>query len=332
MPCLSGLVSESRKPKEINTVRILMFGAGVVGTLYGWALTRAGHDVRLLVKPSNRGRFEDGPIKISIIDARTSRHSRSWDEFSPVLVETFYPNDNYDLILVTVKHDQTTEALPALKQTADRALILFFGNHWDDLDEIKRQLGETYVLGSPRGGGAFSNHTISGGLTPDITLGEPSGELTDRIKRIARLFRQAGFKPRIEKDIVRWLYVSFAQNCAMVGASTKARGYQNLASDPAAIRDLYDATREALAIVRGRGIDPTAVGQARSFYYIPKRLFVPLFRRLATREEILAMADGHTRYAPAEMKRIYYDVLNTGERLGIATPTLKRYKPFIDEL
>jgi 2-dehydropantoate 2-reductase len=313
-------------------MKILMFGAGVVGNLYGWALTRAGHDVKLLVKPSNRARFEDGPIKINIIDARTSNHTQLSDEFSPVLVETFCPNDHYDLIIVTVKHYQTTEALPALKQNAGKALLLFLCNHWDDLDEIKRHLGERYILGSPRSGGSFDNHTITGGLTPDITLGEPSGELTDRIKQVAGLFKQAGFKPCVERDIVRWLYVSFAQNCAMVGASTKARGYQNLASDPAAIRDLYDATRDALAIVRGRGFDPTWVGQAKPFYTIPKWLFVPLFRKLATREEILAMADGHARHAPAEMKRIYYDVLNTGERLGIATPALKRYKSFIDEL
>lgn len=126
-------------------MKILMFGAGVVGTLYGWALSRAGHDVKLLVKPSNRDRFEDGPVKINIIDTRRSSHTRVLDEFSPSLAESFIPSDNYDLIIVTVKHYQTVEALPALKQNAGKGLILFFCNHWDDPDEIKRQLGETYI-------------------------------------------------------------------------------------------------------------------------------------------------------------------------------------------
>jgi ketopantoate reductase len=313
-------------------MKILMFGAGVVGTLYGWALTQAGHDVKLLVKPSNFGRFEGYPIKINVIDTRATNRAQSSDEFFPTLVKTFSTSDNYDLIIVTIKHFQTIDALPALKRSAGRAVILFFCNHWDDLDEINRQLGDAYVLGSPRGGGAFNNHTISGGLTPDITLGEPNGKLTDRIQQIAYLFQEADFKPHIEIDIIRWLCVSFAQNCAMVGASAKSKGYQNLARDSTAVQELYDATREALEVVRARGYDPAKVGQAKPFYYFPKWLFVQLFKSLATRKEILAMADGHTQYAPVEVKRIYYDVLNTAEKLGIMTPTLMSYKPFIDKL
>jgi ketopantoate reductase len=313
-------------------MKILMFGAGVVGTLYGWALARAGHNVNLLVKPSNRSRFEGAPIKIEVIDARKSSRGRSSYEYSPKLVDLFNPTDNYELILVTVKHFQTVETLPLLKQNAGRALIMFFCNHWDDLDEIKKQLGESYLLGSPRGGGSFDHHTISGGLTSDITLGEPSGKISDRVQQIADIFVQADFKPHIEKNIVRWLYVSFAQNCAMIGASAKFKSYQNLVTDSSDVCELYDATREALSIVRARGFDPAMTDQAIPFYRIPKWLFVPLFQKLATREEILAMANGHTHYAPYEMKRIYYDVLHMGEKLGVMTPILKSYKPFIEGL
>jgi 2-dehydropantoate 2-reductase len=60
-------------------MRILMLGAGVIGTLYGWALATAGHEVRLIVKPSHRSRFDGRPIRISVLDTRTDNLSVTTD-------------------------------------------------------------------------------------------------------------------------------------------------------------------------------------------------------------------------------------------------------------
>ena len=37
-------------------MKILVFGAGVIGTLYGWAFESAGHSVSLLVRPGHEDR------------------------------------------------------------------------------------------------------------------------------------------------------------------------------------------------------------------------------------------------------------------------------------
>lgn len=50
-------------------MRVLTVGAGVVGTIYGWALSEAGHDVVHLVRPG-RAQALAGGIATDVLDKR----------------------------------------------------------------------------------------------------------------------------------------------------------------------------------------------------------------------------------------------------------------------
>jgi 2-dehydropantoate 2-reductase len=39
-------------------MKILVLGAGVIGTTYAWQLSKAGHEVTLLVRKPNREKIE----------------------------------------------------------------------------------------------------------------------------------------------------------------------------------------------------------------------------------------------------------------------------------
>ena len=110
-------------------MKILVFGAGVIGVVYAWQLSEAGQDVTLLVRPGRKQEIERKGIPISCLDARGQKKHIS-TVYHPQLVEDFSPADSYELILVCVKRNQLNGALPSLAEKAGDADILFMQNNW----------------------------------------------------------------------------------------------------------------------------------------------------------------------------------------------------------
>jgi len=59
-------------------MRILVVGAGVIGTVYGWALSEAGHHVTHLVRPGRTDRFAGG-VALDVLDKRKGRSDDARD-------------------------------------------------------------------------------------------------------------------------------------------------------------------------------------------------------------------------------------------------------------
>ena len=61
------------------TMKILLFGRGVISVLYGWALEKAGHAVEFYVRPGRAAQY--GPqVRLEIVDARRSMFGRRVNE------------------------------------------------------------------------------------------------------------------------------------------------------------------------------------------------------------------------------------------------------------
>ena len=57
-------------------MRVLVFGAGVIGTVYAWQLSLAGHDVTLLVRPGRAQALKTAGVRITGVDERRRAHVR----------------------------------------------------------------------------------------------------------------------------------------------------------------------------------------------------------------------------------------------------------------
>jgi ketopantoate reductase len=141
-------------------VKILVFGAGVIGISYAWQLSLAGHEVVLLVRPGRKQEVESRGIAISCLDFRGGLafvglgKKRSDAVYHPVLAEQFSPADNYELILVCVRCNQLRDVLPVLAEKAGDATILFLQNNWSGTAEIEPFLTPSrYLIGFPSVGG-----------------------------------------------------------------------------------------------------------------------------------------------------------------------------------
>lgn len=323
-------------------MKILMFGAGVINTLYAWAFSKGGHDVSLLVRPGKEANWKNG-LCLNIIDHRTGKDVMVNEMFLPNIVTQFSPADNYDFIIESVKHTQTENILPQIAENSGKAIVVFFNNNWHGMDFIDKQFNKTqYVLAMPRGGGIIENGVLDGAIMDEVMLGDslcgkstftPEVESTAKqnMEKAKKLFESAGIKPVIQSNMEHWYWVHFASTAPWIAGGAKARGFPPFIKSLSRIREAIEAGKEAMEICKARGVDVMKVQDAQVFL-APTWISTLIAFFMLQSKTSMKISGGHGRYAPEELQQIYYDVLETGKQYNIPTPKLAAFKPFIDEM
>lgn len=233
-------------------MKILMFGAGVINTLYGYALAEAGNDVTHYVRPGKKKMLEGG-INLKFLDGRASPPKQATAQYGAKIVESLSSDDGYELVIVSVRHYQLDSVLPVLKDKIGNADILIFNGNWDGFGNLDQFFPRSqYLLGFPVAGGGYSGTTLDGALLDEIRLGELDGKSTPRLEHVANVFRDADIKVDVQSDMQRWLWVHFAINSGIIGAAFKAGSAQKLLNSIPLLRTGILAGREALEVCRDR--------------------------------------------------------------------------------
>ncbi len=335
------LCRTSHRLRILDAMRVLVFGGGVIGTLHAWALSRAGHEVSVLVRPQQVDRWVDG-LDLSILDVRGRRRREVTERFRPRIVTELRPMDGVELVVLAVRHTQTPDVLPALARNLGSATVLFLNHNWRGLDFIDACLGkDQYVLGAPRAGGSIIDNVLNGALEGGIVLGASTGNtaiggtMTDlaeqNVGRLAALFAEAGFRPEIHPNMEHWLWVYFASTTAWICGGARARGFERFTRSNRAVYDALHAGREAMQICVARGAEVRFAQDARPFV-LPPSTVTPAVRLMLRGELPQRISVNHGRYAPAERYEIYDDVIRTGERLDIPMPCLLSYRNDVERM
>ena len=102
---------------------ILVYGAGVVGSVYAARLQEAGQNVSLLARGSRAVSLRAHGIQLE--DALTRRRMTT----RVSVVEHLAPTDSYDVVLVTVRFDQLPPVLPIFAANHQVPTLLFMVNN-----------------------------------------------------------------------------------------------------------------------------------------------------------------------------------------------------------
>ncbi len=233
-------------------MRILIYGAGVIGTLYGAKLRDAGHEVVALARGK---RLQDiARCGLAIHEVVTGA-----GQAIPVRsINALAPNDPYDLVVVPVRRDHLDGVLDALAKSRGTPTILFFGNNAQGAGKLIERLGrERVLLGFPGAGGQLIGETVRYLMIPEqrTTLGEVNGRRTERLTRIASSFEAAGFPSAISSDMQGWLK-SHAAFVTSISAAVYAAGgdASTVASSDAVLHLMVQAVRESFRTLRHAGI------------------------------------------------------------------------------
>ena len=89
-------------------MKIVVVGAGVIGSIYGGRLARSGHDVTLIARGQRLADLQAHGLLLE--DADSGQRT----EISLPVLGELSPDDRYDLVLVPVRSEQFASTLPIL--------------------------------------------------------------------------------------------------------------------------------------------------------------------------------------------------------------------------
>ena len=301
-------------------MRILVVGAGVIGSVYAGKLLAAGHEVVLLERGPRLADLHSHGLLLEEAQSgtRTTQLVASISEPAP--------GDRFDLVLVTVRSEQLAGTLAVLTAMTDGSDVLFFGNIGDRAAELVAALGKRALFGFPAAGGTRDGPTVRYVLIRQqkTMLGEPDGTTTSRVSRLHHVLDGAGFPTLITADIGGWLlgHAAFVVPIAFalyrVGTDPP-----KLAADRATMRLMVLATREAFTALHAAG-NKQIPTNLRALYRLPTVLVIAYWRRVLNGPRGELWFGAHSRAAPKEMHALARDLHEAMRRTGRPTPNLER--------
>lgn len=281
-------------------MKLLIVGAGVIGTVYGAHLAAAGHEVSVL----SHGPRTDEVIAGGLSACDVSSGQRA-DAEAGVVLEA---SGQYDIVLVAVRNDQLASACTGLAVLACRPAIVFFGNNPAGRSAITGDIPGDVYLGFPGVGGV-----MTGGTAGYVCIRQQptalQGASDPRLADLESALTSRGFAVQRVADMDGWL-AYHAAFIACIAAALYRCGTDpaRLAADRSTLRLMCQAITEAFAALRADG----TAGLPRNLAVLHARLLRPVAVRYWARTMGSPAGElwfaAHCRHAEAEMRALGYDM------------------------
>ena len=228
-------------------MRIVILGAGGVGSVIGGYLARKGADVVMLARPGHAAAVRRHGLRVSgLADFRTPVSSFA----QATQIEAA------DLLLITVKTKDMQSALAGVAHMRVGGAASL-QNGMVKNDQIAQVFGQDKVVGATTMIGAALRRDGEVEYTLDgITFfGELDGHTSDRITAIVRAFEEAGLKASGVTDIiaVEWTKQAFQNPFATLSAMTRLPMHRVWSSPQLAALSVH-MFREVAAVAKAKGV------------------------------------------------------------------------------
>lgn len=300
-------------------MRILVLGAGVIGSVYAGKLLDAGHELVLLARGRRLADLRASGLILE--DAESGQRTVQ----AITAVAALGADDRYDLVLVPVRSEQLASTLPVLGGMRDGSDVLFFGNTAGRQPQLIETLGDRALLGFPAAGGVREGPVIRYVLIgqQQTMLGEPTGATTSRTTHLKAVLQDAGFPTTITADMDGWLlgHAAFVVPIAfaLYRAGTDA---SRLAADRETLRLMVRATRQAFRALRSSGNAEIPTNLRTLYLRLPAAFVTSYWRRVLAGPRGELWFAAHTRAAPEEMRALAEDLQAAVRRTGRPAPDL----------
>lgn len=181
-------------------MRLLIYGAGVIGCLYAALFSEAGYDTTLYARGKRLETLNDFGL---LYEVKGEIHKSNVK-----IIEKLTDGDLFDYIFLTVKENQVHIALKELSNN-DSPNIVTMVNTLEEYCAWEEICGRGRIIPAfPGAGGSFEGNVLKAALTPWIiqptTFGEIRGKKTERLLELAILFKQSHIPCQIVKNMHEW--------------------------------------------------------------------------------------------------------------------------------
>ena len=302
----------------MKKLKILFFGAGVLGSVYAAKMHEAGLDVTIVARGQ---RFEDIREHGIVLE----QFNTNKQTITPVKVVDRMPRDEYfDVCVVPIQRTQVEAALPTLATNPHIPSFLFMHNTVEGFADLVEALGQDRVLiGHANLGGERNGHIIHYMQSQNMTMGELDGKETERLRQIAAAFKKAGFGVEFNKNMDAWKRYHMALGCPMVNAMYMAGSCNyRLSRNREALRKFIRGMRESFQVLKAHGY-PVEPKKMRQLAALPDFLLLPLFKFVFGMKIMDIGGARHARNAREEMVQLSEEFLALADSAGIEVPTLR---------
>lgn len=309
------------------TMKTLVYGAGVIGSLYASVLKEHGKNVSILARGKRLEELrEHGLIVENLLEKKM--YTNEID-----LVENrLSDQNNFDLILVIMQKNHVEAILPDLAKYSTNATIVILGNNGTGWEEYKEKMDpKRIILGFGGVAGKRDGHimrTIFDSEKSNMIIGEASGEVTPRLEKIKEFLNSGGIPVKFSKDIDAWLKMHIALVSPLANAYFKSKSEKKTMTES----DSLDLATKAI-------IEGARVLKKLKIPILPKKFRLVLFAPRLLKKKLIQMYNGkwfdiamkgHADYAQKEMRRISDEFQLLVKKSGMKTPAiseLHKYAP-----
>ena len=181
-------------------MRLLIYGAGVIGCLYAVLFSEAGYDTTIYARGKRLEALNNYGLQYEIKGETRKSNVK--------IIEKLTDDDCFDYIFLTVKENQVHNALKELSNNNSPNIVTMV-NTLEEYSSWEEICGRGRIIPAfPGAGGSIEGNVLKAALTPWIiqptTFGEINGKRTERLLALAKLFKQSHIPCQIVKDMHEW--------------------------------------------------------------------------------------------------------------------------------
>ena len=259
-------------------MKILIYGAGVIGSIFSGKLAQNGYDATILARGNRYNEIKkNGIVLYNPLNNKTI-------EIKIKAIDILLENDFYDYIIVTVQNNQADTILPILAKNKSQNIVFVVNNPLGYDKWVKSVGNDRIIIGFPSAGGerkgGMIHYFIGTGLNKifqSTTFGELDGKRTARLKELYKIFKKSGFSPSINKNMAWWqnTHVAVILPIAKALYRYKSNNYE-LAKSYTTLKHMILGTRELFNILKNINVKITP--QKLYIYYLPVILIARIWQ------------------------------------------------------
>jgi 2-dehydropantoate 2-reductase len=302
--------------KREGYMRVVIVGAGAMGSLFGFLFHKAGKDIWLLDNhPELTKYIKRNGLKVEGI---SGNHHLS------IPITTDINEIKWgDLIIIFVKAYDTSKAiLDAKPLISENSVVMTLQNGIGNVEAIVKVVGEENVIAGTTAHGATvlgPGHIRHAG-TGETIIGELNGQITERLEKIRSLFESAGIVTQITNDVTGLLWSKLLINVG-INPLTGITGLRNgELLDYNETRDImHRAVDEAKEVASKKGVQLIYEDHLRKVDSVCQ----------ATSRNVSSMLQDLRKQKKTEIDFINGAIIKEGKNLGIKTPINQALTNFI---
>lgn len=289
-------------------MKVLVYGAGVIGSLYGAYLSQSGCEVSVFARGHRLASLQEKGLLYL--------YGKDIKRANVTILDRLYSSDWYDYIFLTVRADQLHTALKSLKENVSPTIVTMV-NTLENYSEWEDLCGKGRILPAfPGAGGSINDGILDAALTPRIiqptTFAEIDGTRSERVVTLKEILTQAGISCQIVPDMHAWQICHLALVVPLADAYYMVDDPKMVHKDKAVIRKTAQALHDNFARLKHRGdaISPPKLNLFRLCPVSLMAVILPFVYNSAFGKRFMYQHAVKAKEEMAQLHQVFYGYLN----------------------